>query len=457
MEFFRKKLRFYFWFVLEFLKKNLLWVSLGFVGFFIGLFLLFLLKPLFLRLIFAREEKIGIVGNYSYRRPPEEVLELISRPMLIIDKKGKVEPILLTQWEVKKNGKIFRFHFRKDLVWNDGKPFSVRDIAGQLFKDAKISIIDDYTLEVELDNPTIVLPYYLRRPIYRYPLVGLGGEYEVANIKLKEGDFSEILLVSKISGSKKRFRFYKTESELVNAFKVGKIDKFELRDQELVQELKDWKNLNVERQVDYKFMAVLFFNLKNKLLAEKDFREGVYRLVDWGKLTEFGEISKGPIPPVSNFYNNSLPTPISDEEKGSELIKELVKDKKVKLTIKTDYRLAYLAEDLSDKLSKVGIEAEVETLIGEVGEDFDILVAFWRVPLEVDQYFFWHSTQIGEANKTGYKNLRVDKYLEEARSTFSFEKQYLALKKFQEEIVRDKPAIFLYFPYKYIVERKRLF
>lgn len=457
MEGIKKKIRFYFWLSVEFFKKNLFWLSVGFIIFFLGLSFLYALKPIFLKLIFVREEKIGVVGRFSYKNPPIEVLNLISRPILTISKDGKVEPILITQWEVKDNGRLFRFYFRKDLVWNDGKNFSVKDIAESILKNAKVKVIDDYTLQINLYNPTIILPYYLTRPIYRYPLVGVGGEYEVVSVKMEGDVFSEILLVSKLKGERKRFRFYSTESELINAFKAGKIDKFELRDQEYFNELKDWKNLTIKKETDYRFMVVIFFNLKNKLLSERNFREGVFRLIPWNDISQYGEISKGPIPAISNFYNNSLPSPIYDPETGSKMIKEIIKDEKVKLKIKTDYRLSYLAELLSDKFSQIGIDAEIEVISGSIEENFDILLAFWKVPLEVDQYFFWHSTQIGLANRTSYKNLRIDKYLEEARSTFIFEKQYIALKKFQEEIVRDKPAIFLYFPYSYHIERRKLF
>ena len=459
MENLRKKIRFLFWVSLEFLKKNLLWVGLGFVVFFVGIIFLVLFKPLFLRLVLGKVERIGIVGNYTYNNPPYEILEKISRPILTIDKKGNVVPVLLTQWEVKNSGKTFRFYFRKDLVWNDGQPFSVKDIAGSLFKDAKLRIIDDYTLEVELQNPTIILPYYLRRPIYRYPLVGIGGEYEVTKVDLREGNFQEVVLSSKITGEVVVYRFYNNEAQMANAFKVGKIDRLEFTDKDLVNEFKRWRNAKVYEEVDYQYMAVVFFNLKNKILAEKGFREGISYIIPWDKLSEKGELSKGPIPPNSDFYASDLPSNVYDEEKGLELIKEVVKEETIDMVVKTDYRLTDLAEYIAERLNNIGIRADVEVMVSEedLDEGFDIAVVFWKIPLAVDQYFFWHSTQTDAGNKTNYKNLRVDKYLEDARSTFSFEKQFIALKKFQEEIVRDKPAIFLYFPYRYIIERKKLF
>ncbi len=456
MQDFKKKIRFWIWLIGEFLKKNVFWTAVGFGIFFLGLIFIFVFKPFFARLFFGNVRKVGRLGTFTYNNPPPEVLSLISRPILTIDEKGGIVPILVTQWEMRNGGKSFRFFFRKDLVWNDGKEFSVKDIASDLFTDAKVQIIDDYTLEVSLQQSTVILPYYLRRPIHRYPLIGIGGEYEVTKVKLKEGRFDEIVLTSKLKGDVLIYRFYNSESQLVNAFKVGKVDSIQLREASLVEEIKDWKNVNFTTEIDYTHMAVIFFNLKNKLLQEKNFREAISYLVPWGEVNNVGQISRGPIPPISNFYNESLPAAVEDEEKGIKLIKEVVKDEKVNLKIKSDYRLTGVAEELADRLGKAGVLAEVEVLTGQIEKDFDLLIVFWKVPIEVDQYFFWHSTQTDAGNITGYKNLRIDKYLEDSRSTFSFEKQYVALKKFQEEIVRDKPAVFLYFPYLYNIERKKL-
>ena len=453
----KRKIRFYFWLILEFIKKNLFWLIFGFSFFFIGLFLLLLVKPFVIKMFFKRPKKIGVVGRFSFANPPPTVLSLISRPVISIGKDGNLIPVLLTQWEIKEGGKVFRFYFRKDLVWNDGKKFSVHDIAGQLFKEAEIKPIDDFTFEVRLKNPTVILPFYLTRPIYRYPLVGIGGEYKIVKYELQNGFFKEIVLESKLKGRTLIYRFFNTEPQLINAFKTGKIDSFEIKDQELAFQFKDWRNVVFEKKVDYQYMAVIFFNLRQKLVSQKAFREAISYLLPWEKISNYGELSKGPIPPVSKFYDINLPPKIQDLEKAQALIKEIVEDKKYKLKVISDYRLVYIAEMLNDSLEKFGIEMEIEALTFDIPEDFDMLIVFWKVPLEIDQYFFWHSTQVNAANKTGYKSLRIDKYLEDARSTFSFEKQFMALKKFQEEIVRDKPAVFLYFPFKYIIERKRLF
>jgi peptide/nickel transport system substrate-binding protein len=80
-------------------------------------------------------------------------------------------------------------------------------------------------------------------------------------------------------------------------------------------------------------------------------------------------------------------------------------------------------------------------------------LAFWKIPLDPDQYFFWHSTQ-KDTNITNYKNVKIDKLLEDGRSSIfpSDRKKYYI--EFQKIIAEDIPAIFLYYPYTYTIERK---
>jgi len=67
--------------------------------------------------------------------------------------------------------------------------------------------------------------------------------------------------------------------------------------------------------------------------------------------------------------------------------------------------------------------------------------------------FFWHSVQ-KEGNITNYLSLKVDKLLEDGRSTLSIPERKKIYKKFQKILVDDQPAIFFYYPYLYKIKRK---
>jgi peptide/nickel transport system substrate-binding protein len=82
-----------------------------------------------------------------------------------------------------------------------------------------------------------------------------------------------------------------------------------------------------------------------------------------------------------------------------------------------------------------------------------MLLTVWSPPPDPDQYYFWHSTQeVG--NITHYKNVRIDKLLEDGRKTLNINERKKIYKDFQRIIMDDHPALFIYYPYSYTIEKK---
>jgi peptide/nickel transport system substrate-binding protein len=74
-----------------------------------------------------------------------------------------------------------------------------------------------------------------------------------------------------------------------------------------------------------------------------------------------------------------------------------------------------------------------------------------------DPFPFWHSSQVKDPglNLAGYQNKKCDKLLEEARQTLDSNQRKLALEKFQDLLIEDNPALFLYSPeYLYLVSKE---
>jgi len=69
-----------------------------------------------------------------------------------------------------------------------------------------------------------------------------------------------------------------------------------------------------------------------------------------------------------------------------------------------------------------------------------------------DQYTLWHSSH--DTNITKYKNLRIDKLLEDGRQVIDLEERQKIYADFQKYLLDDMPAIFLYFPYTFTISRK---
>ncbi len=80
--------------------------------------------------------------------------------------------------------------------------------------------------------------------------------------------------------------------------------------------------------------------------------------------------------------------------------------------------------------------------------DYDVLLYGMILGSDPDQYPFWHSTQIDfpGLNLARYVNRSVDTLLQNIRETDDETKVEELSKQFQEKILADKPAIFLYMP-----------
>jgi ABC-type transport system substrate-binding protein len=151
-------------------------------------------------------------------------------------------------------------------------------------------------------------------------------------------------------------------------------------------------------------------------------------------------------------------------KKLNELCSEIpMKTKEIKLTIKTIDQplMVETAENIKNQWEGIGIKTEVQlynrtSLERDVikPRDYEILlfgVAFEIIP---DPFPFWHSSQKNEfgLNLSMYENKDVDSLLEKTRTSLGNEERYLVLKKIEEIILSESPAIFLYNPdYLYFV------
>jgi peptide/nickel transport system substrate-binding protein len=89
--------------------------------------------------------------------------------------------------------------------------------------------------------------------------------------------------------------------------------------------------------------------------------------------------------------------------------------------------------------------------------NFDILLFGEIVGFDPDPYPFWHSSQISTTglNLSNFKHAEADQVLREARETADIKKKTEKYIHFQNILVAEIPAIFLYNPnYLYPVDKK---
>lgn len=117
--------------------------------------------------------------------------------------------------------------------------------------------------------------------------------------------------------------------------------------------------------------------------------------------------------------------------------------------------LVAIAERVVEAWGAVG--AQVDLKVFEIADlnqqvirprNFEALLFGMIVEDASDLYAFWHSSQRNDPglNITGYANITTDGLLEKLRSNLSLEERRANLITFNQDIVKDRPAIFLYTP-----------
>ena len=212
----------------------------------------------------------GVLGAPQYVNPllagdnpvDRQIIELVFDGLTRYED-GELVPALTSQWEISEDGRTVRFELRDDVVWHDGEPFTAEDVAftyslmqdenfpgdsarQRLWQSIDIRVISPQVIEFELREPyagfldattTGILPAHLlssesvgamadwafnRNPVGTGPFSVAAGQDWKGNDMLRISPFPEAwpqgARINDIA-----FRFYGSESELVDAFERGEI------------------------------------------------------------------------------------------------------------------------------------------------------------------------------------------------------------------------------------------
>lgn len=450
----RKSFRYFYWMTVAFLKKNAQLILLSFLAGVIGVISIVSLSPYFVQAMTKKKVVVGIAGTYQFNQVPEQILSKISNSLIYVNEKGEIIPLLADSWEQVNDGTEYRFHLKKNLTWGDGSDFTSKDIKYS-FKDVTIETPDPYLIVFKLKKKLPIFPTYLTQYVVKYPLQGVAGLYSVERVKTKFGYIEEIHLTpNRPEYPIYIYKFYDNETQLINAYKLGEITEMQTTKKSIADLFQSWKNTKIEKTVDYTQLLTIFFNLNNPLLQEKDVRKAIAQSIPKEILEEQGEEAYSPIPPTSWAYNGNVKQTQYNPEVAKKIFEKYNSGtESAKLTLSTFYDYLGTADEIKQSLDKIGIDADVNVFTAANTTTFDMLLAFWRVPQDPDQYFYWHSTQdMGNISK--YKNVRVDKLLEDGRDTLDQKQRKEIYDDFQKVIADELPAYFLYYPYVYTITRK---
>lgn len=433
-----KKIRFFLHLLLAFWQKEKKIIVLGIIA---GSFSFVLIPRIFRLLVIRPTQRIGIVGRFTATDLPLEIQQLISDGLTRVDEKGNPLPKLADSWETDNDGREYIFTLKNNFRWQDGKPLLARDI-NLNFSDVAVSVINDQKIKFLLKEPFSPFPVLVSRPIFKKGLLGTG-KYKVRYLK-KNGQVIEKLdLVPNLS-----FRFYPTEAAARTAFLLGEID--EIKELASLGELSNWTKAKISPLIKQNRFVAIFFNTQINKFADKSVRQALaYGLKDrWHPAT------LNPLNPSSWAYSHDVKPYQYDPNNAKKLLKKAAEGEPPLTSIElvTIPSLLPVAEEIKNDWLELGIETKIK-ILNNLEEKFEALLISQEIPPDPDQYYLWHSTQT--TNISRFKSPKIDKLLEEGRRTLDQEKRLLIYHDFQKFLVEESPAIFLYHPTVYNIQRIR--
>jgi len=423
----------------------------SFIGGLIIFILLSITSSFFVNLYpLKNKEIIGILGSYTRDNLPYEVSSKIGIGLTTVGEDGQAQPALAKSWVIKDNGKTYIFYLNRDMYFSD-KTRVTSDLINYNFLDVTVERPDEDTIIFKLKDSYSPFLITVSRPVFKKDFIGVG-EYKLSSIDLN-GDFVRSVELLGPDKSILVYQFYPTDKSLKIAFLLGEIFKIQgISDIDFLgTTLNSFPGFKLEKQIDYTALATLFYNTRDGILSDERMRRALsYTMPD---TFSYGERSRLPYPPNLWATSPSFDSYMQDLEHARLLISQsqATKSAKLSLTIKTLKKYKTTAEEIKNSWGKIGISTKIEE-VDSFPQNFQLFLGEFNVPSDPDQYVLWHSAQGN--NITGYRNLRIDKLLEDGRRTVDLNERKKIYSDFQKYILDDPPATFLFFPYSYTVLRK---
>ncbi len=435
------------------------WGKIISVSFLLGVAIFFIIFSnrnfLFSKLSFARSESIGIAGIYSKQdfpnNLPDVVLTHISRGLTKVNNKGQVVADIAEKWEIKDGGKTFIFYLKPNILFSDGKRLDSSQI-NYNFADVTIEKPTKQIIVFKLKNKySPFLVTLANHKVFKKNYIGVS-DYSIKKVKENGGFIDYIELYSQKERKSIKYDFYDNQELLKSAYVLGEVSKIvDINDinYEGRVDLSKFKNTSVARNVNEDKIVTIFFDNQDPLLSDKKVRKALA----YSLRNSFDEGKRVYGPYRTGFWANN-PSEIyqQDIEYSNLLLKdsEASKSGKIKITLKTLPQYKNLAEAISKDWKKINFETKIE-VTGAVPDFYQAFLGDLPVLKDPDEYTLWHTGQ--NNNITHYKNLRIDKLLEDGRTTYGESERKEIYTDFQKYLVDDMPAAVLFVPYTYTIWR----
>lgn len=404
-------------------------------------------------------EATNLIPMLASDSASHEISGLIFNGLVKYDKDVKLVGDLAESWEVSQGGLQITFKLRRGVTWQDGRPFTVKDVlfgfqtitnpntptayAEDFRQVKKAEAIDDYTFRVTYEKPFA-------------PALTSWGNLVVLPKHLLEGkDVAKSELGRRPVGTGPyRFREWISRDRVILEANPNYFEGRPYLDRYVVRVIPDLATMFLElkgggldlmgltpiqykRQTDdrffredyrkYRYLAnaytYLGYNLLESKFKDKRVRQALSYAIDKEEIIKvvllgLGVPATGPYKPGLWFYNPDVKKYPFDPDKALALLKEagwedrdgdgiLDKDgEPFEFTVVTNegnpvrQRTAVV---IQERLKKIGIRMKIRVIEWSAfindfidKKDFEATILGWTTGFEPDQYDIWHSSKTGK-------------------------------------------------------------
>ena len=439
-----------------------------------------------------------------------DITGMVFNGLVKYDKNINLTGDLAERWDIEDGGLAIIFHLRKNVSWQDGYPFTARDVeytyqklidpkvrtpySGDFERVKSLEVVDDFTVKITYKEPfspglaswgMSIMPRHIlekedlnktdfgRHPVGTGPYVFKSWKTQekielVSNKKYFEGEPYISRYIYRVIPDESTL-FLELQTEGIDATGLTPLQYLRQTDTPFLK-----RRYRKFRLPSFGF-TYLGYNLNNEKFKDIRVRQALNYAVDKGEIVRIvllglGRVSTGPFVPDSWAYNKDVVPYQYDPQKARGLLREagwldndhdgiLEKDGvKFEFTIITNQgneeRLK-CAQIIQRRLKEVGVNVKIKVLEWSVflseyidKRKFDAVLLGWALARDPDCFDIFHSskTKQGEFNFVGYNNPQVDKLLDEGRRIFNEQERAQVYHKIHELIYADQPYMFLFVP-----------